>query len=79
MHVVTNFILSMMEQMVLAAFLAAGRVLPLTRDAQLNIHHRRELYSGGAVKLQQQSALTTLFGDYALALFYLGYRVRTLH
>ena len=78
-QIVTNFNLSMMEQMVLAAFLAAGRVLPLLQDAQLNIQHRREIYSGGAVKLQQLSALTTLFQDYAPALFYIGYRVRTLH
>ena len=32
-QIVTNFNLSMMEQMVLAAFLAAGRVLPVLRDA----------------------------------------------
>ena len=78
-QIVTNFNLSMMEQMVLAAFLAAGRVLPLLRDAQLNFQHRREIYGGGAVKLQQLSTLTTLFRDYAPALFYIGYQVQTLH
>ena len=77
--IVTNFNLSMMEQMVVAEFLAVGPVLPLLWDAQLNILHRREIYGGGAVKLQQLSALTTLFRDYAPALFYIGYRVRTLH
>ena len=51
-QLVTNFNLSMIEQMVLAAFLAAGRVLSLLRDAQWNIQHRREIYGGGAVKVQ---------------------------
>ena len=51
----------------------------LLRDAQLNIQLRREIYGGAAAKLQQLSALTTLFGDYAPTLFYMGYRVRTLH
>ena len=78
-HIVTNFNHSMMEQMVLAAFLTAGRVLTLIRDAHLNIKDRRELYGGGTVKLQQHSALATLFGDYAHALFYIPCRVRTLH
>ena len=36
-RIVRNFNLSMMDQMVLATFFAAGRVLPLLRDAQLNI------------------------------------------
>ena len=62
----------------LAAVLAADRVLPLLRDAQLNIQHQREMYGSGAVKLQQFSAPNTLFRDYALALFYIAYRVRTL-
>ena len=78
-HIATNFNLSIMKQMVLAAFLATSRMLPLLRDARLNIQHRSEIYGGGTVKLQQLSALTTLFRDYAPALFYIGYRVRTLH
>ena len=77
-QIATNFNLSMMGQMVLAAFLAASRVLPLLRDAQLNIQHGREISGAGAVKLQQLSALTTVFRDYAPALFYIGNRVRTL-
>ena len=78
-QILTNFNLCMMEQMVLGTFLAAGRVLPLLRDAQLNIWRRRRIYGSGAVKLQQLSALTTLFRDYAPALFYITYWVRTLH
>ena len=54
-------------------------MLPLLRDAKLNIQHGREIYGGCAMKLQDLSVLTTVFRDYARALFYMGYQPRTLH
>ena len=78
-EILTNFNLFMMESMVLSVFLCTNRVVPLIRSAIAQLWRLRDVYGAGAVKLQQLKGMLALFRDYAPALWYLGYCVRTLH
>ena len=75
----THLHVGMMEQMVLSTFLISGRVTPHIRGAQASVDGPRAIYGASAVKKERLQALLYMFRDHAPALFYLGYRVRTLH
>ena len=75
----TNFNVGMMEQMVRSAFLISGTVTPHIWGALAGVDRPQAVYGGSAVKKDCLQALLYLFRDYVPALFYLWYRVCTLH
>ena len=65
--------------MVLSAFLVSDMVTPHIRGKLATLAGPSELYGASTVKQERLQPLLHLLRDYVPALFYLGYRVRTLH
>ena len=78
-ELLTNLNLSMMESMVLSMFLCTNRVVPLIRSTIAELRCLQDVRGAGTVKFQQLQGMLALFRNYAPALWYLGYWVRTLH
>ena len=69
----TNFNVGMVEQMVLSAFLASGRVTPHIRGELATLARPDAVYAAIAAERECLRDLHHLFKYYIPALFYLGY------